>query len=319
MPSLARPATPADVATLYRVILGREPESAAVIADKTGMATGALVRAFLESEEYRRSTVNLLAERFHADPPSGAIETSCSRAEFARLLENARATWEKLGREDPYWSVMTNEAYRGEEIREALEDGFFQSGQVDVDVFRAICLRNGLALPRDGVVLDFGCGVGRLGVHLAPLGREYLGVDISAPHLRLAERHLRTAGIGNAGFQSLPDFLADDRPIDIYFSIIVLQHNPPPIICHLVAKALERLSRGGVAYFQIPRGLFGYSYSAADHIANFRETGFMEMHAVPQREVFRLIRAAGCDLVECLPDGKTGACGLSTTYLVTRS
>lgn len=314
---LAAPLTRADVAALYRLVLSREPENEAVLQAAAGTPAMAFLRSILGSAEYRRLAVNRLTEEFLADLPQGEIQVAASEDELAALLDHARSTWAKFGAENPYWSVLTNDAFRGSRLESGeLEASFFASGQGDVALFRAACARNGLALAADGTVLDFGCGVGRLGVHLAPMFGRYIGVDISAPHLQLAGDHLAAAGIANAELLQLSDFLDRSRPVDVdaFFSVIVLQHNPPPIICMLVRRLIASLRSGGVGYFQIPRALFDYSYSVAQHLARLGDG--MEMHAVPQPAIFKLVADGGCDLIECLPDGRTGGAGLSSTYLV---
>ena len=52
----------------------------------------------------------------------------------------------------------------------------------DVDFYRRLAEKTG------GPILDVGCGTGRVAVALAADGHEVVGVDLSAPMLRLAER-----------------------------------------------------------------------------------------------------------------------------------
>jgi hypothetical protein len=143
--ALESPLTAADVAALYRLILRREPENDAVIEAAAGTQAITLLKALLDSDEYRRMAVNLLTEQFLAELPDGRIETDASDEEMAALLEHARATWVKFGENDPYWSVLTNDAFRGSHLASAaLEDAFFASGQVDMEAFRVACVRNDL-------------------------------------------------------------------------------------------------------------------------------------------------------------------------------
>ena len=71
----------------------------------------------------------------------------------------------------------------GTEIYDALSATLITSSsfQGDVEFYRR------LADERGGPVLDVGCGTGRVAARLAEGGHEVVGVDLSAPMLRLAE------------------------------------------------------------------------------------------------------------------------------------
>lgn len=306
-----------DVVWLYETFLRRRPESEEIIQAQVGGSAAALVAGMLGSAEYQKVAVNELCEKFLRQHPDGVIETDASEADLQRLIEHTRATWEKFGNEEPYWSVLTNESFRKERMAPEVEASFYASGAPDVEVFFEACRRNGVAPPRQGLAVDFGCGVGRVGLHLAAAFDSYLGVDISPSHLATASSQLAARGVANARFERLDRFLDGAETFDCLFSLIVLQHNPPPIICSLLRALLERLRPGGVAYFQIPRVLFGYNYSVAEHLGRL-DIDVMEMHAVPQKDIFRIIRDTGCEVLEALPDGKAGVIGLSSTYLVAK-
>lgn len=307
--------TEGDVAAAYRLVLGRELENPAIAERFAGWRIDHLVRTLMTSAEFKRRQVGLLLDEYHRDHPAGEIDVSATPEQFEALLANARATWSKFGEQDPYWSVMTHDAFRGETIAAGAQDAFFATGRGDIANFQSTCARNGIAIDPTGTVLDFGCGVARLGVHLAAIYADYIGVDISQAHLTLAKRHLQQAGLNNHQLITAFEFLSDRPSYDCFFTLITLQHNPPPIIRALLKALLAGLNRCGIGYFQIPRALFDYSYSAEQHLAALDERT-MEMHAFPQREVFRLVREAGCELIDCIPDGRAGGAGLSTTYLI---
>ncbi len=103
-------------------------------------------------------------------------------------------------------------------------------------------------LPREGRVLDLGCGTGvNLGMLLEmelPFG-SYLGVDQSEEMLAAAKARFRHTE--NASFQHL-DLPADPLPegtFDLVISTWVFSHLPDPRL--VLDKALERLVSGGHA------------------------------------------------------------------------
>ena len=50
---------------------------------------------------------------------------------------------------------------------------------------------------------------------------------------------------------------------DVIYSVIVLQHNPPPIMAIIVRQFMKGLNPGGVAYFQLPTYRAGLSVQCA--------------------------------------------------------
>src|SRR5262245_20435386 len=62
----------------------------------------------------------------------------------------------------------------------------------------------------DDVILEIGCGIGRVGAALAPRCRQWIGCDVSPNMLDHARRRL--AGLGNVRFVELSGF--DLGPID---------------------------------------------------------------------------------------------------------
>lgn len=314
MPHLDQPATAEDVIWLYRTLLERGPENDSVLQAMVGRPLGELMLDFLDSEERARRLVGLMNERYRRAWPGGRVDLDASPDTLKALFDTARRTWSRLGEEEPFWSVMTHPAYRSERLDDAGKATFFETGARDVATLKEACDRNGLALNTGGRVLDFGCGVGRVGVHLAAAFDRYLGVDISPAHL--AEARTRLAAVTDrAEFALLDDFVGGDQTYDCVFSVLVMQHNAPPVMAELMRVLIARLRPGGVGYIQIPHVLHGYAYSAAAHLADPLPVGEMEMHALPQDRVFRLLAEGGSRPVEALADGRTGTAGLSTTYL----
>jgi SAM-dependent methyltransferase len=74
------------------------------------------------------------------------------------------------------------------EIYDALAQSIIAGSSVegDVDFYRRLAGETG------GPILDVGCGTGRVAVALAADGHEVVGIDVSAPMLRLAEQRRQT-------------------------------------------------------------------------------------------------------------------------------
>ncbi len=106
-------------------------------------------------------------------------------------------------------------------------------------------------------------------------------------------------------------------PIDLFYSKIVLQHNPPPVMAVLLKNLLAALSPGGIGFFQIPVFKVGYSFLIEKYLQEDNQTN-MEMHFFPQADLLQLVADAGCRVCELFEDDAIGntASMLSNTLLV---
>lgn len=164
-----------------------------------------------------------------------------------KLLKDTDAGWEKLGRADPYWAVLTEEMYRQEKLEQTARSSFFESGEKHVQlVFDAIHrhLDDGFA-PRNA--LDFGCGVGRVVIPLARRCDSVVGVDVSPAMLREAAQNAAAAGI-RADFVLSDDALSKvTGNFDLVHSFIVLQHIAPARGLRILRRLVDLLAPGGIA------------------------------------------------------------------------
>jgi hypothetical protein len=92
----------------------------------------------------------------------------------------------------------------------------------------------------------------------------------------------------------------------MFVLVIVLQHNPPPIMRLILRRALAGLSRHGIAYFQIPTYMPGYTFDTATYLKAAPDGPVMEMHCLPQRDVFELLANSDCVPLEVQRDASIG-------------
>jgi SAM-dependent methyltransferase len=319
--------TERDVRNAYRIILGRDPENEVVLRMHAQAARNVpeLWLRFLGSQEFAerakgesfgRDELNVVP----ADAPPMSVDVTVSEEQAQRLLDRIHHQWQRLGESQPHWSVLTSERFRPAEI-EKNREAFHQTGRLDVARFTWALNRNGIDLARLSSCLEFGCGVGRLTAHLASIFQRLVAVDISGAHLAEARAHFARAGIAGTTFVQATgiDQLLELGRFDAVFSLIVLQHNPPPVMAHLLARLLDALNPGGVAFLQIATYCIGYRFDVEAYLAAPAGEG-MEVHYLPQHDVFRIIREARCNLVEIHEDGYLGRSNAwkSNTLLIQR-
>jgi SAM-dependent methyltransferase len=318
---LRQAATRQDAEALYALATGKAPKDPAALARHLrGRPTVAeLVRRILDCEDLVRAKFARGGAQLFSSGEHNHVEVDGAPEQLARVLAHIRATWTRFGEHRPHWSVLANPIYRPEEMSAEREEHFYGTGAAAAAAYLRILARNGIAFGPGAAVLDFGCGLGRVAEHMAPRFGAYVGADISAAHLAKAAARARAKGLANASFVHLDDLLASDRAFDCIVCVLVLQHNPPPVMLWLLRGLLRRLAPGGGALIQIPVHRYGYQFRLADYLAEIgRGPGQMEMHALPQRHAFAAAAAAGCRVMEVLPDGKNGASALSCTFAFAR-
>lgn len=305
-----------EVIWAYRMFFGREPESDDVIEKQMVTRNIADLRnQFIASREFRASNSILEVGR-HRDVQAIKVETTATAEDLSYMASNIAREWRNFGQTEPHWSVLTGEQFRAENIENNIDD-LYVSGDQEVSYIMSAVKRSG-AWKNDGVrALDFGCGVGRLTLALAPHVSHITGIDISPAHLQHAVSRAEEMGVTNVSFQPIETIYEIEllSGFDLIISLIVLQHNPPPVMVELLRMLLSRLNEGGTAVLQMPTYIVGQDFSVADYRSEKQAS--MEMNAIPQRVVYQIVEQAGCRLLEVREDGYMDTdIGLSHTFVI---
>ena len=249
--------------------------------------------------------------------PPIRVDVRVSPADLEAMVARVEQNFRHLGETEPHWSVLTADEFRADNIA-ANEDIFLASGKEPVQEFEAALARCGLILNGYRRCLELGCGTGRTTIWLAERVHQLIAADISAPHLQLAAQTVARFGRRNVSFfqVGLITSIPETGDFDVFFSLITLQHNPPPVIRLLLRTALRALRPGGIAYFQVPTYRLGYTFDAAQYLASEPKIGVPEMHVLPQPELLRLVEITGCRLLEMREDGAAGGNHVSNRLLV---
>lgn len=254
----------------------------------------------------------------HLNSPPIRVDVDATPAQLDKLRHRVESTWTKLGGTEPHWSVLTAEKYRSRTIAQTREE-FYATGQGNYLQAQRVLARNGVNLAELSTVLDYGCGVGRVSSAFARAGHKVVAADISPNHIEAANAYFREEGLAQVETHRMTkiDDIDTLPEVDLFFTTIVLQHNPPPIIAQVLRKALGRIRQGGYAYFQLQTYRSGYVYDvAADADAT---TDHMEMHVLPQRDVFRILDETGFRPLEVHLDGNVPHAGFeSHTFVAER-
>jgi SAM-dependent methyltransferase len=160
-----------------------------------------------------------------------------------------RRNWERLGRRDPYWAVLTDPSKQdgGWDVGE-----FFASGVAEIDDVLQRAGQLGFTAAR-GRALDFGCGVGRLTQAMATHFARCDGVDISESMLQAARQQNRWPERCHYHLNPASDLaLFHDASFDFVYSTLVLQHMEPRYSTGYIREFLRVLAPHGLLVFQVP-------------------------------------------------------------------
>lgn len=251
--------------------------------------------------------------------PKMQIE-KCDKKQLEHLLEITKMTWTKLGEEEPYWSVLTHKEYLTQNMDQQAKDKFYASGVHESENIIATLLRNEII--KEGKsskaleITEIGCGTGRVTNSLAENFKHVMAVDISRGNIEIARENVRKNNVEFKLIKQLEEYTMLPKT-DVVYSMIVLQHNCPPVIEYILDAALRSLNGGGIAIFQVPTYSVGYSFSYDEYL---RDNNLqMEMHVIPQKTVFEIAQKNDCVPMEVYGDASTGRNDFSTVFVLKKN
>lgn len=152
--------------------------------------------------------------------------------------------WDARAREDPFFFVDNRLRYRDPD-----EAAFWSGGEEALDRLLALL---GATVGPDQVVVDIGCGVGRLTRPLARRASRVIAIDVSSEMLGEARR--LNSGLENVDWvhgdgESLRPVA--DASVDVCVSHVVFRHIPDPRVTFGYIREMGRVLRaGGFAAFE---------------------------------------------------------------------
>ena len=160
--------------------------------------------------------------------------------------------WERWGKEDPYYGVITKEKFRSKNLTPEVKHDFFESGYEHIARILRGCREHidGDFAPKKA--LDFGCGTGRLVIPLARIAESVVGIDVSESMLKECRKNCDEQHLTNVTLVKSDDDLSGvEGKYDLIHSYIVFQHIPVYRGLHILAKLVEHLEVGGIGAIQI--------------------------------------------------------------------
>ncbi len=208
-------------------------------------------------------------------------------------FKKLKGDWQKIGRERPYWGVLTNELFLPESIDGNI-DKFYERGRKAVERLREIARENDFAFEGKRV-LDFGCGVGRLSLAMARYAKDVVGVDISEGMLKEARKHCNHGNVEFMLSDNLEEF--GTASFDAIISLITLQHIRPLLMKEYIGRLLRLLKPGCYAFLDTRTEVAIATVTA-------ETSRYMEVHFRPGDYVEEIGTANDCVIRAAVPRGR---------------
>ena len=195
-----------------------------------------------------------------------------------------KSAWDQAARDDAHDAILTG----------STAESFESTGQSDAKMVRRF-LRS-----RNAVVLNIGCGVGRVERYLAPEVAELHAVDVSGEMIARARERL--AGLPNVHLREIGNdeflraFGADQ--FDLVSSFLVLQHLAREDAFLFLRDAFRVLKPGGVLFVQFPNFLSPEYTRAFLEGAEVRERSPGRVRFYTEVEVRHLLAILGFEIAE---------------------
>jgi len=166
--------------------------------------------------------------------------------------DDSDASWDKWGKQNPYFGVLTDDKFRRENITEESKSEVLATGRVHIQRVLSMAISHFGEISRNSA-LDFGCGVGRLVIPLATEFEHVTAVDVSLGMLETAKQNCSDRGIRNVDFVQSDDRLSQvTRSFDFIHSYLVFQHITVRRGAEIITHLLKRLNDEGVLAIHFP-------------------------------------------------------------------
>lgn len=156
-------------------------------------------------------------------------------------LASSREFWNSKAKANPYWYISSFGPYEGRDLK-----GFWQSGETIWKEIKSAC---GYAPRGDDVIVEIGCGVGRLTRAIAPEVGIVHSFDISEEMLRQAKMNV-PANVDLHVAQGNSLRLISSSHADFTLAYCVFQHLPTiSDLREYLAEIVRVAKRGGMIAF----------------------------------------------------------------------
>jgi len=154
-------------------------------------------------------------------------------------LEDSRKFWDEKARENPYWYVSSAGPYEGRNLAE-----FWASGP---KIWNDLKSASGYAPTRNDIVVEIGCGVGRLTRAIASEVAKVFAFDLSAEMLAIARTSVEASNAAFNRAETPALAIIGDASADAFVAYCVFQHLPDLDVLRAYLNTAARVLKPGGA------------------------------------------------------------------------
>uniref|UniRef100_A0A7C3UAZ6 Class I SAM-dependent methyltransferase n=1 Tax=Geoglobus ahangari TaxID=113653 RepID=A0A7C3UAZ6_9EURY len=203
---------------------------------------------------------------------------------YARLFGNYGRTWD-------LYALSKNSAIKAILTSAENEEMFDRKGKEDAEKLMKF-------IEPDSIVLDLGCGIGRIEKFLAPFCKEIHGVDVSGRMIKLAKKRVKEGNVFFHKTNGRDLSIFSDNKFDFVFSLLVLQHLAKEDAFYYLLEIHRVLKPGGKAYLQFPNILHEDNLREfIDYAKKYRVRSVAKMRYYTKDEVEKFLEAAGFEIL----------------------
>lgn len=247
-------------------------------------------------------------------------------------LEALQKNWNKAGKEDPYYAILSDPQKMGNKWG---IDDFFNTGVKEIDTIMKYIESLGIEIQQRNV-LDFGCGIGRLTQPLNNYFDEVYGIDIAPSMIELANKYNCHIDKCKYFLNESDDLkLFNDNYFDFIYTNIVLQHIEPKYTKKYLLEFIRILAPGGILIFQLPSDKVHIQRIAVikELIKNILPSillnlyrklkkgkgTIIEMYGIKKEEIVTFLEEHGVMIIDISQDYSAGKDWLSFRYCVMKN
>jgi len=165
-------------------------------------------------------------------------------------IEKSKEKWNSFAKKDAKFYVLTEEDKQDEET-------FKKTGAEDCRLYLETdtLIKETIGPLSNAVVLEIGCGVGRITEAISAVAKEVLAIDISEEMIEQAKKRLASKENVTLFATDGLTYPIEDNSVDVVFSFIVFQHmSSVDVVLNNLKEVGRVLKPGGIAKIQV-RGI----------------------------------------------------------------
>lgn len=236
------------------------------------------------------------------------------------IIKKLSEIWELKSKIQPYYSSINDNCYLLENLNEENKKRFFDTGFDELNYILNILREAKIEIDIISC-MEYGCGMGRVANSFCKKFFYTYAVDLSESYLNFAKEYINLDSTNNIDYIKISNKknISDLPNVDLIYSVLVLQHNPPLISSLIIEQFCKCLNPKGVAIFQIPTHNPYYKFIEKEYFDNLKSATDVDMHVLDQKQVCDIIFKNNCKIIEIKKDYWTGRCDdVSNTFVIQR-